>query len=347
LLLTRDFFAISLALIVTLILSELSFRLVEERSRLYLKMKSDNIVISIISFSMLLIISLSYLIYSNQGFSNRLPVQAELIFNEVNNVNPRRQECHVSGTAITPTCTYGGEKLGVIVAGDSHAAVIMRTVERALPDKGLHVLDLSLSRCLIAKDVNTIDGNHCKKFVDKLFEYNKKLPPNVPLIMMYRTSLYLLGENEADYQVQPKVYTGDVQPLSRSEGYFSSMENVIVKTACELSEYRNVYMVKPIPELKKNVPKYMGRSLMLGSPQRVSVSLEEYQERNYYALLALERASKKCGVVLLDPVPYLCNATHCYGDKNGHPIYIDDNHLSERGAELLFNMFLEVTTALP
>lgn len=40
-----------------------------------------------------------------------------------------------------------GEKLGVIVIGDSHAASVIRSIEKALPNKNLHVLDWTVSGC--------------------------------------------------------------------------------------------------------------------------------------------------------------------------------------------------------
>ena len=54
---------------------------------------------------------------------------------------------------------------------------------------------------------------------------------------------------------------------------------------------------------------------------------------------AQDAAEKQCGVKILDPLPYLCDANYCYGSKNGRPLYHDDDHLSEYGNKFLIPMF--------
>ena len=48
---------------------------------------------------------------------------------------------------------------------------------------------------------------------------------------------------------------------------------------------------------------------------------------------------------LLDPIPYLCDDKHCYGDKDGQPIYFDSDHLSKRGGTVLIPVFITVFSA--
>jgi hypothetical protein len=86
----------------------------------------------------------------------------------------------------------------------------------------------------------------------------------------------------------------------------------------------------------------MGRALMLGRPAEVSVSLEEYRQRNAFVLETQDMAAERCGVKILDPIPYLCSDSRCRGDVGGQPIYFDDDHLSERGGSLLIPMFRTV-----
>ncbi len=84
----------------------------------------------------------------------------------------------------------------------------------------------------------------------------------------------------------------------------------------------------------------MGRSLLVtGKEKRVSVSLQEYEERNQVALRLLDEAANKCNITLLDPIPYLCDGHRCYGDIDGLPTYFDDDHLNPRGSDLLKPLF--------
>ena len=116
----------------------------------------------------------------------------------------------------------------------------------------------------------------------------------------------------------------------------------MVSTACEFARHRTVYMLRPIPELKHIVPVIMGNAAVKGINKRVSVSLDEYYERNKIAWAAQDTAAQKCGVKILDPLSYLCDGQQCWGDVDGMPIYYDDNHLSERGGQLLIPLFRQM-----
>src|SRR5690606_9303611 len=101
-------------------------------------------------------------------------------------------------------------------------------------------------------------------------------------------------------------------------------------------------MLRPIPELKLDVPRTMGRALIRGEERRISISLEEYEERHKPIWNLLNRVVEQCGVKLLDPRPILCPAGRCWGDVEGLPIYYDDDHLNERGGQLLVPLFQQI-----
>ena len=57
---------------------------------------------------------------------------------------------------------------------------------------------------------------------------------------------------------------------------------------------------------------------------------------------AQDAARYQCGIKILDRLPYLCHDGRCYGNRDEHPLYHDNNHLSECGNKLLAPMFAEV-----
>lgn len=117
---------------------------------------------------------------------------------------------------------------------------------------------------------------------------------------------------------------------------------VFINTACALAAERPVYMLRPVPEMKYSVPKTMGRALMFGHNQPVSIPWAEYMDRNRFAWQIQDRAAERCGVKILDPTAYLCADAVCSGSQEGIPLYYDDDHLSERGARLLIPMFQSI-----
>ncbi len=120
------------------------------------------------------------------------------------------------------------------------------------------------------------------------------------------------------------------------------MSQGIIDTACAFAAHRPVYMLRPIPELKLDVPRMMGRALIRGEQRRISISLDEYDARHKFIVETQNRAAERCGVKLLDPRPYLCSDGRCWGDEDGLPIYFDDDHLNERGGQLLVPLFRQI-----
>ena len=91
-----------------------------------------------------------------------------------------------------------------------------------------------------------------------------------------------------------------------------------------------------------DVPRVFSRQMAFGKTEDISISMDTYRRRNAWVMAAQDDARSKCGVKILDPLPYLCRGDRCYGSKNGRPLYGDDNHLSEFGNKLLVPMFSEV-----
>lgn len=333
-------------ILASLILGYVSYELIEQRVRSGLSMLSMPKRTAAISFLIVLVTAPAVTVVAMNGIMGRLPAKIEAAFMEAKDKNPRLAECHVDGPAAVPSCTYGGDKLGVIVIGDSHSASIMRTVEKSLPASDLHVLDWSLSSCPTFWGVHSsaIPGYHCAEFLDWAVAQSKRLPNNVPILIMNRTSSYLFGPNEPDRHfevVHPTIYF-DAPNQPHDQKFFEEARENLIVAACKFAETHPVYLIRPIPEMKINVPKTTGRALILGKKREVSITMDEYRERNAFVWEAQDAASARCGVKILNPLPYICNERSCIGTKAGTPLFFDDNHLSEYGAGMLMPMFKKI-----
>lgn len=333
--------ALAGALIATFVAGWLSYSLVEtpfRRSRTLSSSASLTVLAGVV-----LAVSLpAASIYAKNGVPGRLDPEIEAIFLEAQNFNPRRTECHTSKGEVAQTCLFGGDTLGAVVVGDSHAASIISAVEKSLPKPELHVLAMTLSDCPTIEGVTRIGDStlNCKKAVQSIFAQLDEIPKDVPVILSNRYSAAFLGRNEDSPEVSslPIHYISAPYPL-RTEQYFDEIKGGYISSLCKIAENRELFVLGPIPELAVNVPNVMGRKALQGVKHRVSVDLESYLTRNSLALETLIAASNKCNITVLDPVPFLCNDEACYGDTGGQPIYFDDDHLSERGAELLIPLF--------
>ncbi|NWB91689.1 acyltransferase family protein [Pseudomonas agarici] len=334
--------AIAIGITSTIILGKFSHFFIENHSNILLKKSftKKNELIILIATTIVVILSLT--IRLKDGVSGRLAPEIDKIFMEASDKNPRINECFVSGSKSVPECTYGGDTLGVIVMGDSHAQSMVRAIEKALTDKRLSVLDWTLASCPTIFNIQSTNFHdyQCSAFVNLAFEKQKKLPSQIPIILASRTSAYIFGPNGPgqNYNPTPNFYT--TTPYStRSPDYLKSFREDIINTACKFAEYRKVYLVRPIPEMQFDVPKKMGRSLILGHKKDVSILLSEYKIRQAFVWKAQDAAKEKCGIEILDPISYLCKDEQCSGSTEGLPIYYDDHHLNERGGEVLIPMF--------
>ncbi|MBE0469109.1 MAG: acyltransferase [Methyloprofundus sp.] len=347
--LTANWVAILLAIVLTLIFGWASWAFIEQPVRNGLVKFNKIPQMALICGTVLVVALPAFGVRLKEGVYGRLDPKVDAIFAESLNKNPRITECHVSLNSNVPECIYGGDSLGAIVIGDSHAQAIIRSVEKALPEKNLHVLDWTLSSCTTIFGIQDLRlGNRfkCGSFVEKAFEKSRSIPSNIPILIVNRISSAIEGPNEPDRQDLAKYPLRYIKEpyATRNTEYYEEMQAGITETACAFAQHRPVYMMRPIPELKIDVPRTMGRAAMVGRVQRVSVSLEEYEERHRVAWEAQNRAAEACGVTLLDPRPYLCSDGRCWGDVDGIPVYYDDDHLSERGGQLLIPLFQQIFT---
>lgn len=335
--------AILTGLVLSLLLGWLSYRLVEQATsrRLY-QMPSLPAAASLATLCLLAALP-GFSIQARQGLPGRLPVQVDTVFAGSQEVNPRRRECLRNEFSRVPECTYGGDRLAVIVIGDSHAGALVRAVEQALPRADLHVLDWTMSNCPTIAGIQAIHQAtyRCGEFVERKAATSDPALGRAPLLIINRTSYYLFGPNEPDRAREvpmPDLYLTTPYP-ARSQAYLQAMREGIVDTACRFARQRPVYMLRPTPELLLDVPRTMGRALLRGKTVEVAISRRQYQLRHQFAWQTQDLAAERCGVKILDPLPYLCPDGRCRGDRDGLPLYSDDDHLNARGGELLVPLF--------
>lgn len=292
-----------------------------------------------------------YGVKAAEGLPNRMPEEVLEIFAQAQNNNPRAAECVGERDKPVPGCTYGGPRLGVVVLGDSHAAAVVRAVEKALPSPELHVLDWTVSGCPTVVGVKSQGGvkERCGEFVDWALAELEKLPPGVPVLLANRTPEYVYGPNEPDRVkdlARPRWFVGAAQSAYNAR-HVESMLDATVETACKIAQSRPVFLLRTVPELAQHVPNVMARGALQGREIEVTLPIDSYRERNRAIWAAQDEAARRCGVQLLDPLPLLCQDGRCVGADKGLPIYSDDDHLNERGAELLLPLFRKMFEAKP
>lgn len=343
-----QYWAIVGGIVVTLLLGHLSYLCIENPARRTLKTRRIAVASALLAATAFAVAIPAVAVWGQLGVAGRFPQSVELAAKEGANKKPRRDYCFTKSGTVSPSCMYGGDHLRAILIGDSHADAVTTALAAAVSDPRDGVMDWTYVSCLTAFGVKNLSpsfkaGENCDGFLQWAVKKLEGLPRTVPLVIVNRTSVYALGHNEAweNDANKPLIYFS--QPFTTtSPAFLAEFSQRVTSTACLLAKNRTVYLVRPIPEMGVDVPKAMSRPAAFGFSKTVSIPLADYHKRHAVVWAAQDAAHKLCGVKILDPLPYLCREGHCYGSKQGRPLYYDDDHLSEFGNKLLVPMFAEV-----
>lgn len=305
-------------------------------------------------YMMLVVGIISSMVFITKGVQFHYSSSVTVVSNEEKNTNPRRDECLTSEGKV-PECIYGSGELGVIVLGDSHAGGIVRSIEKSIP-KNRSVLDWTMHACTTIKDMyilkNGVYDSSCGDFVSYALQEIKKYP-NIPVVLMNRYSVMLLGPNELGEEARAekveKLIPLDEKIIERTPKYFKVMNTAFFNTVCELSQNNPIFILQQTPEMKYQVPREMAKERLKGNSNfRVKLPIDEYHKRHEMFETISNKLQKGCNVTYIPVEDKFCDDQFCYGDIDGRPIFIDDDHLSEFGASKLIPLFKKIITpAIP
>ena len=249
------------------------------------------------------------------------------------------KECERSfGIKPEKDCTYGEGDVAAIVIGDSHARHMLSMISSLYPNN--KIIDWHFNACSVAVGLyqdRPKNKNQCNDFIEHSILKAKTEYPGIPIIIINRTSLYFSGQNEEERTVPATFAKGSTKLGVENT---KKIAQAMIDTACQFSKYSPVYVVRPIPELKSNVPKELSKSFIITNEQTtISITYDEYIKRQELAYITQDKMHKQCGIKIINPIPYLCNNNKCIGNKEDTIYYVDDDHLSENGAQLISPAF--------
>lgn len=319
-------FFIAIAIAMSILLGWISYRFIETPSRVYLS--SLTLKNSLVFFTSSLSIFLSFfivIIYQN-GLPARFQGHLKNIVATENDKNPRRDECHIAGDRVPPQCKYGTGDVHAIVLGDSHADAIVRAVEKSLPEN-TSLLQWTYSSCPLINGVQRDRNFKCAGFIKFALDEKEKYK-GVPIIISNK--LNFLDSNKDEYYLRNKDFSKE------------SLKNEYIKTLCKFSENNPVYVLQSVPTYQQRVPSFIVHNVILRKNDRLSINLSDYRRSVESSYTAQKLASNKCNVKIINTEKYFCDTSKCYADKNGVPLYYDDNHLSSFGSDHLISEFKKI-----
>jgi peptidoglycan/LPS O-acetylase OafA/YrhL len=331
------------ALAVIGVLSYVSWRFVERRFRLGLAATAPVRPLTPILFIAGGILVMAALIVARDGLPGRLPAQA-LLFDRSGNpeaaaANPclRTAVERASERGLCQLAAAQGTPERILLWGDSHANAVAPAMAALGAMRGRSVWQASYSGCppvLGVSVAHTPPTHDCAAFNSLVLREIDELRITRVLLAAYWTA-YLPDRPDP-------VVARLLDPYSRSSELAGgsavqnrrSLERALQRTVGALRERRvEVWIMRDVPAQTGFVPLMLARAATVGRDYgALGISLTEHRR----AQARVDGLLDGLGTGhLLDPAAILCATGTCLCSTDGESLYIDSNHLSEAGANML------------
>jgi peptidoglycan/LPS O-acetylase OafA/YrhL len=315
------------ALVLSIALAWLTKNIVEQPIRFGQHGKSKSIVLTVL---MLLVGTLGYLTYINNGFPNRLknlPVSIELAKLEI--------PAGFKSIIVNDWPFYqkkSDKKQTSLFIGDSNALHLYPRVDelinRSPKDTNSAIFSFAVG-CLPIPETNYIDASRgCSALMLQSLKFIESHPEIQKVILSGNWYEHLSGNGH---------YFNDGHarhPISlNSTGYKLALETLgqYIKKLQRLG--KEVYFVLNIPIGAELHPKHLIQRSILDFPHVLSIregglSYQSLMGRYGQIRTDLINMANKNGAILIDPEKSLCTENLCSSvDRFGAPIYLDSTHL--------------------
>ena len=287
--------------------------------------------------------------HATKGFPEaRIPAPVARIAAFAHDDNPLRENCFSGpGSYVAPdqSCILGdpGSLRGVLL-GDSHSDAVAYPIHTGLLDKGIGIRHMWYNGCPPMRGIHVLGHGRnyrCAEFNNAVFDTITQDPALEYVVLTGRFTIYYDGEGydngEGGIEHDTRYPAGRVG----HQGPYSETQ----RRADVLAHYakgvggKSVILVYPVPEQGWDVPVHMAKNLLYsGKIEDISVDFASYKARNHPVTEAFDALGNHPKLHRVRPADVLCDTFvkgRCAGSLDSTPLYYDDDHLSNTGAELL------------
>lgn len=336
-------------IILTFLFSVVTYFLVEKPYRNRQKISLRTLNISLISVA-LMISLVSSLIWIKDGFKFRMP---DILINLETNVQGSRV-CELEPW--TCSVNHNADKT-IFLLGDSHMMRLEKPLVRFASDAGFNVTIMNKAGCQYILNLNRV-----YKINNKPTECSSALQQERREILLSSDEAIVILGGRLQLTLSEEVFDNgegghvggmkyilqnqDVS-LNTKQARQKAITEEYKKTVMELADHgHKVILIYPVPEVGWNVPLMINNKLegvatkdvedyLRGKP--ITTSYERYVERTKSSFELLDTIKHK-NIFRVYPHQLFCNGTieeRCVTHDTKNSFYIDDDHLSDVGAEML------------
>lgn len=280
------------------------------------------------------------------GFPSRITSGQEILEGE-HDFNPDRSLClnSVDDTDIAAStlCKFGVNDATARFAlwGDSHAESLRAGLDAAAKKTGNAGIFLGTAGCIpelgIERSVGKSVGSGCDRINAAIVEFLSRSAIST-VILAGRWGLWVEGtpyKHEAGGRISFADTSG--APLANRVALQVGLERAVKQLS---AAGKQIWLIGPIPEIGYDVP----RSLYLktlGLPGSIDIrpTRQEFNDRQAFVLVLLAELAAKYHAQLIWPHEYLCDSHICAVQRDGHSLYVDDQHLTRFAAISMSKIF--------
>lgn len=337
----RDLFPVeqfALALF-SLLAAIMSWRYIERPFRKKQSRLTRKRLFSISAAAMLILVGVGMTGHFTNGFDQRASSQlkeieqADTYLYPLQRVNDSRLNESVNLFRLgTPEET----KIQFLVWGDSHAKALAPAFDKLageLLKGGLLATNIE-SPPLLGVDRYNANDHHITRFNDAVVRLIKNHPEINTVFLVGRWAWYASGQKYGNEKDNPFVISKD-----GINGNGLAFSNGLERTLSFLTKQnKHIVFIASIPEIGWDVPAEMIRAEWLNREifhQKPTVA--SYLARQAPVNLTLSQLSKHYTFDILDLTPHLCPDGECLIQRDGLPLYKDDDHLSIAGNQYILS----------
>lgn len=244
---------------------------------------------------------------------------------------------------VQPCLVGSGDLPKVAFWGDSHALMLVPVAGWAAGAAGTAAVILGKTSCppLLGVEVDFFVTRTCAASNDELLQWlqQQQAHPITGVVLMARWALYSGRHSPAgDLELPRLLWRDGDRP---GAGYAEILERGLTDMLKQLSPSRRVLIVAPVPEFQHAAADCLTRAQMAGYPRETcAIDRRRVEQRRREAIEVLTRvAAAFQNVRLIDPLDVFCHRSLCSPFGAAGIFYVDTDHLTALGDELLYRRF--------
>ena len=287
-----------------------------------------------------------------KGIASRFTPDSLKILAGATDYNPDRERClrgDIEAIKRGDLCklnAIGDDAPQFALWGDSQAEAIRAGIERAALMRQRPGVFIGADGCAPLLGIERPDITTCQLVNEAIINWIRSTPSVTSVILAGRWAIWAEGWRYKREDRRPsfvRVFSPNHHETAATNNRAAFAEGLNATLAALRQAGKTVWLIGPAPEIGFDVPKSLYIDMLrLGRPLDIRPTDQEFAERQAFVFSTFDEAERTFGVKTIWPDRALCREDRCDVQRNGVPLYSDDNHLTNFGSRLLTTTFAPV-----